>query len=420
MPRRHPIAGPLVLVFALAAACAATGGKDARPAYLQQGTHDSVVIAWRSREPAIGRVAWGLSPDTLDRVVAEGTVTRDHAIRLTGLPPGQRIHYAWAEGDEPLRTGPGQYYDPAPPPGTAAPVRFWVLGDSGKGNAAQRAVADAMRAYPGTAEADFLLHVGDIAYEDGETEEFDRRYFAVYEDLLAHLPVWPAMGNHEQHASDSDDQTGPWFEAFVLPANGEAGGVPSGTEAYYSFDHGPLHVVVLDTAGTSVARGSAMLDWLERDLAASTARWTIAVFHHPPYSRGSHDSDREQPQIRVRENVVPILERGGVDLAFSGHSHSYERSALVTGAWDTPAVPDGHVLAIASPYVKHPGPFGGTVYVVAGHGGARTGGPLDHPLVVAASLAHGAVYVEIDGDELVARNVPADGTVGDEFRLIER
>lgn len=401
------------LCFSLAA-CATY---EARSAYLQQGAHDSVVVVWRSEEPAVGRVAWGTSPQTLDRTIEERAAGRDHVVRLEGLQPGERIYYGWADGDAPLVVAPHQYYDPAPPPGEEAPVRFWVLGDSGKGSPAQHAVADAIRAHPATPEADFLIHVGDIAYENGSTRDFDRNYFGVYADLLAHLPVYPALGNHELHRSDAKEQTGPWFEAFVLPTRGELGGVPSGTEAYYSFDCGPVHVVVLDSAGHSLEPGSRMLAWLEEDLAENEAPWTVAVFHHPPYSRGTHDSNGEGIMTRAREHLAPILEAHGVDLVLSGHSHSYERTALLAGAYHTPAVTDSHVLAWESPYEKRPGPRGGTVYVVAGHGGAGTGGDFDHPLVVAASKEHGAVLVEIEGTELRAQNVLADGTVQDEFRI---
>lgn len=421
MSRCRTLAGPLALgVVVFAVACTATGGHGPRWAYLQQGTADGVVVAWRSEDPTVGRVAWGTAPGALDHAVAEDGVTRDHALRLRGLPPGTRIYYGWADDDAPLATSPDQYYDPAPPPGPDAAVSFWVLGDSGNGSEAQRAVGDAIRAFPGTAGADFLLHVGDIAYDDGTTREFDDRFFDAYGDLLPHLVVWPALGNHDERSADSGTQRGPYFDAFVLPAHGECGGVPSGTEAYYSFDHGPVHVVVLDTAGSSVARGSPMLEWLDRDLAANRLPWTIATFHHPPYTHGTHDSDREQPSIRVRENVAPILEAHGVDVVFSGHSHTYERSALVSGAYDTPTTAAGHILALQSPYVKDPVPYGGTVYVVSGHGGAKSGGPLDHPLMVVGSHAHGAVFVEIQGHELRLTDVRGDGTIGDDLRLIHR
>lgn len=42
----------------------------------------------------------------------------------------------------------------------------------------------------------------------------------------------------------------------------------------------------------------------------------------------------------MRENALPILEAGGVDLVLNGHSHSYERSFLIDGhygfssSWD--------------------------------------------------------------------------------------
>jgi hypothetical protein len=36
-----------------------------------------------------------------------------------------------------------------------------------------------------------------------------------------------------------------------------------------------------------------MLAWLEQDLAANEKDWTIAYWHSPPYSKGTHDSDAE-------------------------------------------------------------------------------------------------------------------------------
>jgi 3',5'-cyclic AMP phosphodiesterase CpdA len=74
-----------------------------------------------------------------------------------------------------------------------------------------------------------------------------------------------------------------------------------------------------------------MLTWLENDLAATDKQWIIAYWHHPPYSKGSHDSDLETWSIEMRTNVLPILEAHGVDLVLTGHSHSYERSYLLNG-----------------------------------------------------------------------------------------
>jgi 3',5'-cyclic AMP phosphodiesterase CpdA len=65
-----------------------------------------------------------------------------------------------------------------------------------------------------------------------------------------------------------------------------------------------------------------MLSWLEADLANTLQPWIIAFWHHPPYSRGSHDSDFEIELLEMRENALPLLEAGGVDLVLCGHSHA--------------------------------------------------------------------------------------------------
>ena len=58
--------------------------------------------------------------------------------------------------------------------------------------------------------------------------------------------------------------------------------------------------------------------WLRTDLAANTNRWTIAYWHHPPYSKGTHDSDSiyETELSEMRQNFNPILEAGGVQCGF--------------------------------------------------------------------------------------------------------
>lgn len=74
-----------------------------------------------------------------------------------------------------------------------------------------------------------------------------------------------------------------------------------------------------------------MARWLVRDLEATQAHWIVGFWHHPPYSKGSHDCDRDIEMVEMREWIMPILENGGVDLVLSGHSHLYERSMRRAG-----------------------------------------------------------------------------------------
>ena len=71
--------------------------------------------------------------------------------------------------------------------------------------------------------------------------------------------------------------------------------------------------------------------WLADDLDDARARgkrWLFAYMHHPPYSRGTHDSTAETDLIELHDNLVPLFEAKGVDMVLTGHSHNYERSFL--------------------------------------------------------------------------------------------
>jgi hypothetical protein len=206
-----------------------------------------------------------------------------------------------------------------------------VIGDSGTANANAAAVRDAYINYTGNRHTDLWLMLGDNAYQSGTDAEYQNAVFNMYPTLLRQSVVWPTLGNHDGAAANSATQSGPYYDIFTLPKNAEAGGVASRTEAYYSFDYGNIHFVVLDSFETSRAPNGAMLTWLANDLAATNQPWIIAYFHHPPSTIGSHNSDTEIELIEMRQNALPILEAGGVDLVLAGHSHSYERSYLLDG-----------------------------------------------------------------------------------------
>ena len=88
-----------------------------------------------------------------------------------------------------------------------------------------------------------------------------------------------------------------------------------------------------------------MYSWLCEDLASTTQDWVFTFWHHPPYTKGSHDSDAETQLIEMRQRFNPVIEYFGSDLNLTGHSHSYERSVLVDGHYGSSSTYDPAVHA---------------------------------------------------------------------------
>ncbi|MBL9077482.1 MAG: metallophosphoesterase family protein [Planctomycetes bacterium] len=404
-----------------------------RGPYLQNGTATGGVVRWRTDQPTATQLWLGPTAANLQPVHFDATLRTDHAAPVGGLSPETTYHYA--VGDD---TGvlPGQLSPQTlrtlPPPGAVRPLRVWAVGDAGIGWLPQYAVREAYAAFVGTQPADVLLFLGDNAYFVGTDAEYQVGVFDAYRRELATTFAWSTLGNHDAVFVDTAAQTGPYYDVFTHPTAGEAGGVPSGTEAYYSFDRGHVHFVCLDSQDSDRSATGPMATWLAADLAAATAaRWVVAFFHHPPYSAGSHDSDDPLDsggRMRdMREVVLPLLEAFGVDLVLSGHSHVYERSRLLDGHYgdrttlqpamlldrgDGADAGDGHYAKAAT----GPAPHQGTIYVVAGSAGQTAAGPLDHPVMQVAVADLGSLVLDFDGDRLDARFVGLGG-IADHFTL---
>lgn len=420
------------LVIDIELAGSTTAAELTRGPYLQVGTPTSVVVRWRTDAAVACWVRHGASPDALDTVVDEAGPATEHAVTITGLPPDAKRYYAIGTGNAVLAGGDAAHFVVTPPaPGASRPARIWVIGDSGRPGADARAVRDAYFTFTGGRQTDLWLMLGDNAYNSGTDSEYQAAVFDVYGDILRNAVLWPTRGNHDVLYGGANND---YYDIFSMPAAAEAGGVPSGSEAFYAFDFGRVHFVCLDSEGSDRTPGGAMLTWLDADLAANAQDWTIAYWHHPPYTKGSHDSDNPFDSggrmKEMRENALPILEEHGVDLVLTGHSHSYERSFLIDGHYGTSETfadsmridggdgrPDGDG-AYRKPTLA-PAPHAGAVFAVAGSSAQTSGGSLDHPVMVASLNRLGSMVLDVNGNQLDAIFLSDAGETLDAFTILK-
>ncbi|RYC68767.1 metallophosphoesterase [Spirosoma sordidisoli] len=430
----------LVILFLAGYQAVAQSPVLTRGPYWQVVTPTSAIVRWQTSQPTTGRVWFGTNANSLSGTIRETQPSTDHVLTLTGLQPATRYAYAVGYDDTQLAAGPDYYIKTAPLSGSTQPFRLWVLGDFGNGTDNQREVYRAYRAATTNRPSDLWVWLGDNAYCCGKDDEYQRYVFDVYGPSLRNIPIFPTPGNHDYADSRTNFDIA-YYRLFSFPERGEAGGVASGTKTYFSANYGNVHLISLDSQAQQPDDQKRLYDttgsqvqWLKRDLAANRLPWTIVIFHHPPYSKGSHNSDTEEQMRLLRENLTPILERYGVDLVLNGHSHGYERYYRMRGQTGLANTfdPARHIAEPTSArYDGSPASCPiltkgiGTVYVVNGSGGAQGGVSPDYPHkgMVAGYRGDtwgGSMLLDLNDNRLDAQFIAYDGSVQDKFTILKQ
>ncbi|MEL7534567.1 MAG: Ig-like domain-containing protein, partial [Bacteroidota bacterium] len=403
----------------------------ARGPYLQMGSDTSIIVRFQTQGTKMTELRYGTNLANLDQSEISSSAAVDHRFPIEGLSPNTRYYYEIRVGGQAVAPASSlQYWETAPATSNIDTVRAWVLGDAGTGNGDARAVRDAYYDYLGNKHTDMILMLGDNAYPDGTQDDYQTAVFEnMYEELLARTLLWTSPGEREfaNGFTDSNTELGPYYDIFDLPRNGEAGGMASGSEAYYSYNYSNVHFVSLDVFGSDLSPSGSMLTWLNADLATNTQAWTIVFFHHSPYSKGSFDSDTTAVMQAVRQNVLPILETNGVDLVLSAHSQGYERSFLSEGHYgNSQTLTDSMLLSERSgnpatdgPYAKSPSNGLGTVYVVSGSAGTTHPAAYGHPIMYQGESRMGSSVLEVFDRTLDFRFLDTTGNVFDHFQIIK-
>lgn len=357
--------------FLLISAVSVRAAVEKGPYLIYPDVNTQMTVLWQTSGTETGTIEWGTDTSySLGSVqTTEYGSDHQHKYNITALTPGTKYYYrvnisgAWYIGS--FRAAPAD---------TAQNIKFLAYGDTRSYPADHDTVCAQM---VNTFTADPAYHTfaclsGDYVNNGDSESDWTNQYFDRSQsnalEFQANMPVMGCMGNHEY--------AGVLYQKY-FPYPFESG------TRYFSFDYGPVHVIVLDQY-VSYTPGSTQYTWLENDLAATSKPWKVIMFHELGWSAGGHGNNST-----VQEYIQPLCLQYAVKVVFCGHNHYYARCDV-----------DG---------IQH---------ITTGGGGAPLYAPsLSYPNIVTATQDYHFCEIDIQGDQLyfVARD--RSGSVIDSFDI---
>lgn len=361
-----------------------------RGPFVQNDSTNHVQIIWKTFTPADTRVEYGTN-DLLNFSMSDPILSTNHVVTLTNLLADTQYYYrvrSATNGQSAFSSI--EWFRTLKSSGS---LSFVVLGDSGAGSPSQYAIAEVIR----NAKPDLVLHAGDVIYPSFTYTFTDTRCLSVYGPHMKNVPYFFALGNHDLYSG-----TGPFLDAFFLPTNDVPAAVHQlqGTspEHYYSFDHGDAHFTVLFQPFLfqyELKVDDPQHRWLAADLAATKKPWKFLLFHHPMLTSALHRLDDYNTNgildyADVKNAILPLASKYGVQVVFTGHDHVYERFS----------------------------PTNGVHAIVSGGGGVGLY-PLAELDAASAefSIVHHCVKVTVEGDRLFLQALTPAGDVFDTMTI---
>jgi len=351
----------LLFFFMVISCCGENHGMTVRP-YLSQVTENSIVVNWHTAIPLASAIAYG-ETTACKLTVNDGTKTRFHSIKIAGLKPSTKYYYRI------LSNGKTEVYQFRTAVRAGEEFSFAVYGDTQPNNQNHVDILTRiLKTHPL-----LIMNVGDLVHSDHEADWQD--YFSVVCDKTKAgetVPIYSTMGNHDKSENVYDSL---YFRYASLPVNHF-----DNTEAYYSFNIGNAHFVVLNNY-LSFDPASPQYKWFAEDLKKhSLYKWKIAFIHEPFYSTGKHGGNMHQRRV-----LEPLFGKGGITLVFSGHDHLYQRTKIIKGI----------------------------TYIVTGGGGAKLYNARQDERINIIDKSRHFCNVRITPDQCEIEMIRSDGTIGD-------
>ena len=189
--------------------------------------------------------------------------------------------------------------------GNASADKFAVVGDYGKDSTGEKSVSEMIKTWDSVTRLSGILTVGDNNYDVGSSSTINKNVGKYYGTFLSSKRFYPTPGNHDWGLGNLNA----YCKYF-------------GVRSYYKKSFEYVDFFMLDSdphEPDGVSRTSKQGMWLKSELKTSNATWKIVLFHHPPFSSGSHGNSAYMNW--------PFFE-WGANLVISGHDHDYERFSI--------------------------------------------------------------------------------------------
>ena len=310
--------------------------------YLQEPTENSITVVWVTSRQCLSMVEYATG-DNLRLFPQWGSVplvaasrrdglidanVRLHKIRIEGLKPGKTYRYR-VISKEIVQFKP---YEVIYGDSIASGIYQFKTLDAGKGKFSfyvfqdvheDANALDSMLRKISWDDVDLVFFNGDMIHYFQDQQQLFSSFVDVSVSRFAkEIPFIYIRGNHETRGLLARN-----LIDYFPTADGRF---------YYSFNHGPIHFIVLDTGEDKadshpVYAGLADFDryrrqqaqWLKRDLQGPSfkqARFRIVLMHMPPWKDTTEEGLGWSHAI---ESFGPLLNKADIDLVLCGHTHQF-------------------------------------------------------------------------------------------------
>ena len=211
---------------------------------------------------------------------------------------------------------------PATSPASAAPVKFFAMGDWGEDTAGQRQVAAAMahRAQDPADRPTAVILCGDNFYfrlTGVDDPRWKTLFEQMYDPASLSMPFYACLGNHDydgdnlriqmdysrRHPNSRFKLPGTWYRRDIPP------------------DAPLVTLLMLDSNrdNQTELQWARQIAWLKEQLASPRAPWTICCAHHPMFSNGYVFFNGI-----LQRDWGKLLEANHVDFYLAGHEHNLQ------------------------------------------------------------------------------------------------